>query len=240
MGMNRDLKEQLQEVFEPPEPTGKKRFLEEIAGRYPYPQISHRQFLWIQAAYIRGWVWMLSACSFLAAFVYGRMMDRNVLWVLSAMTPLLAMSALTENMRSRIYGMTELEMASRFSLKSIVMAKMTILGGVHFFLVCLISLLGYHGAGISVLRTGIYLLVPYLLTSAVGLWISRRIHGREALYAVLGAAVSISVFPLLETRLTVLLYRADRFYWWLAALVVLSAIVMTEWRKNIAGTEELT
>ena len=55
-------------------------------------------------------------------------MEKDVLWIISALIPFIAMSILTENARSGIYLMAELEMAARFSLKSVILARMEILG----------------------------------------------------------------------------------------------------------------
>ena len=84
------------------------------------------------------------------------------------------------------------------------------------------------------MHAGVYLLVPYLLTNAVGLYIARRIRGRECIYGILAVAAAVAVIPF-ATRL---LYREELFVWWLAALVVFGALTVKEWKRNMEKWEE--
>ena len=49
----------------------------------------------------------------------------------------------------------------------------------------------FHGVA-TIMQTGVYLLVPYLLTTFSGLWIIRKIRGKETIYGCMAAAVVIS------------------------------------------------
>ena len=55
------------------------------------------------------------------------------------------------------WGMSELEMSARFSLKSVVLARMVIVGIANIVLEMILALL----AGGNLLETVLYLLVPY-------------------------------------------------------------------------------
>jgi len=233
--MNQKLKELLKEAYQAPVPERKQDFLRNIK----YPKISYSQFILAQAVYIRKWVWVVSFAIFLVALIYGRFMDRNTLWILSSMMPFLAVSSITENIRSEVYGMTELEMASRFSLKSVVLARMEIIGMVHFIVLCFGTLSGYSKDNITIFQTGVYLLVPYLLTDAFGLWVTRKLHGKEAVYTSIGLAVMVSILPRLANYAGGFIYEADIFVWWLAALIILCGITILEWKKRIERVEEL-
>ncbi|MDE7250465.1 MAG: hypothetical protein K2N82_11420, partial [Lachnospiraceae bacterium] len=90
--------------------------------------------------------------------------------------------------------------------------------------------------GMPLLHTGVYLLVPYLLTNTAGLYLARRIRGRECLYAVLSVAVVVAVIP----QIARLLYIEDQFIWWLAALGILSVLAVKEWKRNMERWEEYT
>lgn len=152
----------------------------------------------------------------MAAFLVCRYTDKNVSWVLSAITPFLAVALMAEGLRSEICGMAELEMATRFSLKSLILARMAVMGSVHLALLVLNTFIGYRQGGIPLLHAGVYLLVPYLLTNATGLYLARRIRGRECIYGILAVAAVVAALPLTAR----ILYQEEMFIWWLAALAV--------------------
>lgn len=54
---------------------------------------------------------------FLIALMGARAFEKDVLWVISALIPFIALSLVTENARSNTYSMAEFEMSARFSLK---------------------------------------------------------------------------------------------------------------------------
>lgn len=235
--MNRRFKKALLEAQETPAPQGKREFLEKIEAKEA--GIHEWQFVLSQASYIRKWVWAIFLAVFLAALMCARCREMDMLWRISAFTPFLAISFVTETVRSEIYGMWELEMASRFSLKSVMLARMGILGAAHLFLLCTALLLGRWGDGAAFFRVGVYLLVPYLLTDVGGLWIVRKMRGKEGAYAGIGFAAFVGIFPMAGRYIMDFLYRAEAFGWWVAALLVLGVAAVEEVKKNIDRTEEL-
>ena len=65
-------------------------------------------------------------------------MNPNVLWITAALLPFVALLAVTEGTRSAVYGMEELELATRFSLKSVLLARLCLVGSLHaVLLLCL-------------------------------------------------------------------------------------------------------
>lgn len=232
--MRKELKKYLQESFEAPVPEYKQAFFRKIKC----PKISYWDLVMTQARYIRKWVWGLSFALFAVAVIGSYILDRNVLWILSAMMPFLAVSAITENVRSEVYGMAELEKASRFSLRCVLLARMGILGIVHFMVLCLVVLIGYKQGGDTVFQTGVYMFVPYLLTDAGGLWLFRKIHGNEAVYASMGLAVIISALPIMGNTIVRTLYDVKMFGWWIVALVIFGGITVMELKKRLEEKEE--
>lgn len=234
--MNKELKKALQASFDAPMPQKKQAFMKRIRNS----EISSFKFILIQAAYLRKWVWGISFVVLMFSLFCGYFMDKHVLWGLSAMMPFLAVSALAENIRSETYGMAELEMATQFSLRSVILARMGILGMVHFGVLCMVALLGHQGGGITMFQTGVYLLVPYLLTDVSGLWMFRKFGRKESIYGVMGLAFVIAAFPSISSELAQLLYRTKYFKIWLVILFVLCVIAISEAKKNLERTEEVT
>lgn len=212
------VERQLRELWQVPAPRRRDAFL---AGR-TLPAMSHCAFVLTQAAYIRKRVWALSAAVFFAVAGITAECQREVLGIVAAAMPFLALIAVQEQTRSAVYNMTELELATRFSTKSIMLARMGLLGSFHlallFLLLPLLAL--YEQTGVW--RTGVYLLVPYLMTTFLSMVCSRKVRGRETLYLCLGNAVLVG-------SLQAVGYGAFRWYdrrfwgWWLLALALLLA-----------------
>lgn len=226
----------LRAFFAAPPPLQKQHFLRHLPRR----RISGWQFVLGQAAYIRKWAWALSLGVFLAALAGVRFLGGEAMWMLAAMMPLLAVSLVTEYARSEVCGMTELEMSARFGLKMVTLARMGILGAVHFGTLCFLSVLGREGGG-SMFRTGIYLLVPYLATDVAALWVIRRLRGREGLYACLGLSLVVGAAPvLLRYAGSLAIWQTGDFGRWLWAAGILGAAAALQWKRSIERTEELT
>lgn len=211
------LEQQLNLLWQAPEPKRREAFL---TGR-PQAAISHMAFILTQAAYIHKWVWVLSVAVFGTLVGITAGWQQDALGAAAAMMPYLALLAAQEHTRSAIYGMTELELATRFSLKSVVLARMGLLGSFHLALLLLLLPIFMVYGQTGFLQTGIYLLVPYLLTTFLSLAWSRRMRGREILYLCLGTAVMVSSLQLVGSSWQNW-YGEHFFLWWVLALVLLA------------------
>ena len=177
--MDNKLKRNIQKAFEAPRPNRqeKARFLRALPG----PRISMSRFILVQASYMRKMTLVFSVLLLLPAVIGANYISENTLWIVSAFVPILGLLAVAESTRSTMYGMSEFEMSTRFSLKSVVMARMSVLGVLDFIvLVCAIPLC-YSVSGFSLLQTGLYLLVPYMLTVNISLWLIRHLQSRETI-----------------------------------------------------------
>ncbi len=234
--MNRALKQQLKQAFAFPAPDRqeKARFLRTLHR----PQISIWQFIFVQITYLRKRVLALSLLFLVPGLTGAGNMNPNTLWILSALIPFLGLLAVTESTRSAKYGMQELEMSARFSLKSVVLAKMSILGLLDGFVICCLIPLCRSGS-LSLLQAGIYLLVPYLLTVTVSLWLTRRFHGREALYGCMCTAALVSMTNFGLSILADFLYQITYIYWWIILSVLLIGRMVWEICQTMKQTEEL-
>lgn len=225
----------LREVFEAPPPIHKDSFIQAL----PAPKISVLSFMLFQAGYIPRWIWASSAVLFAMTLTAACLLDQDILPVLSAAIPFVAISTGIESGRSHIYDMAELEMSSRFSLKSVLLARMGILGFSHMLLLGVLIPLGSIHNTASLLQTGIYLLTPYLVTTVTGLWISRKIRGKEAGYVYLGAAAAISGILVYIHSALPDYYQLSYFRRWAVILILLTGLAIYEFTRTIQETEEL-
>ena len=233
--MKSEMKRALKDAFEAPEPKHKKEFLKELEQ----PQISTVSFLLSQVSYIRKSVWIGSVFVAILAVLWADAVGEDSVWVISAMMPFVALCGITEGARSETYQMAELEMASRFSLKSITLARLGAIGVLHFILYCILILLAGKSQLVSFGQVGIYLLVPYLLTSVLGLVAVRKVHGKESIYICMGIAVMVSGLHLIVKGVLPEIYEEKQLIWWIAVGVYLLVKAWGEYKKMIYQTEEL-
>ena len=201
--MNRRFQKKLAACFAPPPPVGKAAFL----ARLPQPTLSLGQFVGGQARYIQKQTWLLSLVV-LVPVLWG-----TDLWITAALLPFLVPLAVSEGAKSTLYGMEELETASRFSRKSVLLALTLLLGG---------------SQSLSLGRTGAYLLAPYLLTAWGSLWLSRRLRGREVLYGATALAVLASGSYSAAVFLADDLFALGALPWWSLAVALLAAALIGE------------
>lgn len=230
------MKKALKHAFEPPAPLSRERFLKTL----PQPRSSRRAFILSQAGYIPLWVWGTSFATLLIAIFSACFMSRDTLGILSACIPFVASSAVAENGKSMVYRMAELEKSSLFSLKSVTLTRLGIIGFSHMLLLFLLCPLASVGGLFSILQTGIYLLVPYLLTTTLSLVFTRRFHGRETMYLCLGIAVMVSGLCIMTQSKFNLFYRQESICWWIGILIALSALTAWGYYQTIQRTEELS
>lgn len=236
--MNNQLKRNIQKAFAAPEPDQqeKARFLRTL----PQPQIGMLRFLLVQASYVRKATWILSGLILLLAIFVARNMRQDALWVVSASIPLLGLLAVTESTRSMTYGMSEFEMSTRFSLKSVVIARMSILGLINFAVIAALTPLCRSGHDFSLIQTGMYLMVPYLLTVNFSLWIARRVNGRETIYGCMCVAVIVSGMHICLHFVSDLIYQEIYTGWWIVLSVFLLIELAHEIHCTIKRTEVYT
>ena len=236
--MSNQLKRSIQKAFAAPEPDQqeKARFLRTL----PQPQIGMFRFIFVQASYVRQVSWVLSGLILLLALFCTCNIREDTLWVISAFVPILGLLAVMEGNRSMTYGMSEFEMSTRFSLKSVVLARMSILGLINFAVIAILTPLCRIGNDFSLLRTGMYLMVPYLLTVNFSLWITRQVNSRETIYGCICVAVIVSGINTGLRFATDLIYQESYTSWWLVLSVFLLIELAYEIHCTIKRTEEYT
>lgn len=237
MRISKTEKEWLQQAFETPAPKKKRAFLRTL----PKQEAGLGALMLSQAAYIRKWVWAASFLLFGLVVGLAQYVEIDILWVLSSVMPFAALMLILEVARSSAYGMSELEMTSRFSLRTILLARMSMLGAVQLagllFVVPVMRLWKLDGT--LLLQYGVYLLVPYLLTAVLGLVAVRRLPGKEGMYVCGSISAFVCVLcPLAQVYVPVL-YEAESFALWVLAAVLLAVGLVKEYGKTLNQWEEI-
>ncbi len=170
--MERKRREELAVYFEAPKPERKQAFVRQSG----LPKMNLWHVVAMQTRYVSKGVWICSVLFFGAAFLIAQTAEQRYMNMVLGFVPFLVMFSVTESTRSYRYGMEELEMSARFSLKSIVMARLVMLG---------LGNLAMLTGAMLVLRSQmqvnpIYFMTPYFMTAGGGLYIVRSVRGKES------------------------------------------------------------
>lgn len=222
---NHEIQEQLAQYFEAPHPERKRDF---VRG-FELPGISLIYMVWMQARYISKWVWAFSAFFCGLTMLVAAQTDARFVNAVYACIPFLVMISVTESTRSYRYGMAELEQSARFSLKSIVMARMVMLGlGNLAVLLGAVLLLGNRGQ-----MTGIYAYTPFFLTAAGSLCIVRKVRGNEGTFLCFGLATLVSGSSLYIPWQFAVLLSPEYFWAWVLVCILGVFLTITESCRTI-------
>ena len=229
--MKRRLKEELGRYYEAPKPQRKQEFIRRLGVQ----KMNLPYLMWQQVKYISKWVWMASVCLCVLIYAAIYVMEEIYVSMIYGLVPFLVMLSVTESMRSYRYGMEELELSARFSLKSIVMARMLMLGIGN--LAVLIAIAGVLGecAGYHVL----HVLTPYFLTAGGSLSIVRNVRGNESTFFCFLLTITVSFLQMsLSWRFKEVFASGGVPIW---AVVFVTGVVITvkESYRTIQMTEEL-
>ena len=196
--------------------------------------MSHREFLLGQLPYIEKWTWIMSGVLLLFITWICYQNSGNYPF---ALTPLLAAGILLETRRSHRWKMAELEHAARFSLRSVILARMFLVGAVNTGGLLIVILIIQPFFSYSLIRVFLYMMVPYLTASWLGA-IYERIHRTEQgvgsiLICILSsfffAAAPVFIGQLYEERLTV---------FWAAAFILTACSLAGNLREWTSIMEE--
>lgn len=233
----KQLQEALKRFYEAPPPKEKGRFLEFLSQELPSPGPGRGSFLRVQAGYIGKWNWGISLAVLLAGIWAADSGSRELFQLIAAAVPFLALALAAETGRSARYGMEELELAARFSLKAVVAARMGILGIGNLMLLGILIPVWGDLEGNGLWQTGCALFIPYFLTAFLQLWVVRKFRGSENMYACFGITVLVSGLTTLQEQMAVWTFRIPGAVW-AALTVLLAAMALRESARYIKQAEE--
>lgn len=233
--MRKEMRQALEKAFEAPGPLEKQHFLKEHKEKRYY--IRTDEFILLQVGYIRKSTWMISAVVFILGITAASVVKSELIWVLSAVMPFLALTIISEWMRSIAYGMFELEQVTRFSFKSVLLARLGILGMANFLIFLFCLFLGRVQPDMKLFEALVYLAIPYLMTIFLGLWLVRKTGFRESEYVCLGIAAMVSGCGILIRLSAKTILREEAVKWWGLLALVLAVLVMEEFYKGLEKTE---
>ena len=230
--------EHLKEIWSTPNPEEKKAFFQGLEDRGLTSRrpvvINHGDFLLRQFLYVGKWIWLLSAVLLLCitGICYGNTGNYPF-----ALTPLLAAGILVETGRSFRWKMAELEYTARFSLRSVMLARMFLVGIVETAGLLVVIWVVRPWFSYSLIRVFLYMMVPYLAASLLGSVYERKNRSDNSwgsmiicfLSSGLFAAAPYCLSSLYEERFTVI---------WTVVFILLVFSLVVSMRRWICELEE--
>ena len=235
--MKNELKDALNIAFYAPEPKNKQEFLKNIRPR----QVSTLEMLLQQVRYIRMSVWVVSFAFIAFALIGSWMQLPETDELIPVLMPFLAVVSVLENRRSKRFGMTELEMVTRFSLRSVIFARMIILGAAYLILLFITAPVITFAFGGETHVTAVHMLIPYLITMIISLQVERSILGRKLEYGSISVAALISVSMIWMRNLDAALinhYVQIIRNWGVLIVLILTLVTVYEQRRILRCVEE--
>ena len=231
--MSPEFKTNLAKAFAAPPPRKKQEFVKKMRP----VKISAFAILRLQASYIRTVCWILPAM-ILPVVLLGLWQNlEGTIHITDAFTPFLAAVGILETWRSYTYRMSELEQATRFSLRTVVYARMLLTGCAGSAMILLSSAVLASHFRVSFLLTAARIMIPYLLTMSLGLRVERTVYGRNNPYCSFVIAVSIAALALWSDAAPISFAAALSGGWVIALAAGLFALTIWQSIKTIRFTE---
>lgn len=197
-----DIKKEICKAAEPPEPKNRDGFLKAL----PYPKLTYPEFVLTQIVYIRKRMWVISAFILLAGVFTACVIpyrEMILLWVLSSLTPFLAVFTSAEISRSSVFGMSELEAGCRFSLPQLSGARMLILGVCNFIVIAAATVISGIFSPFGIAMSALYILTPFVSVCGISLAVFEKARGQDGVYISGAAALAVGL-------LGIILFSPDR------------------------------
>ena len=235
--MNKQLKEQLKDTFQPPPSQNKSQFIHNLH----YPKATRTSVYITQAGYISKRLWVLSAMIMMVIFVIAskEMFLTTTIKAISGVLPFLSLLGIIEIQKSRAYHMVELEMSCPFNFGKITLIRMAIIGTYSFLFVLMVTLCT-NQINQSFLTYFIYLSVPFMVSSYLSIWIINRFSRKDTLYVCGGVTVFVSTITSNQTINQQILYSQEFAFVWMIAFAVVTILLTLEITKFMKKTEELS
>lgn len=228
--MRFNLKKELAEAFTPPESKGRDSFLAAI----PYPKLTYPEFVLSQICYIRKRIWFVSVIILLAGIGTVCIIPESgmmLVWIISALIPLLAVLTAAEISRSDIFGMSEIESGCRFALPQVMGARMIILGICNFAVIAAATAVLGVFSPFGIAKSALYILTPYVSVNGISLAILGRVRGQDGVYLSAAAALAVSLAGVIISGREIFDERFENAF--MAAVCAAGAVLMTVQIKKI-------
>ena len=235
--MNNQFKKDIKKVFTAPPSQRKDEFISQLH----YPKSTLFEVFISQIGYIKKSYWVISILilAIMGTVIRVSTIPTGILTAFSVLTPFLTLLCSSEIHKSVSHNMAELELSCKHSFSQITLMRLTIVGTISAFTLLVIIIMS-RDIGFGLIRNGLYLTVPFLLSSYLSLWIMNHFKIRETLYICCGVTVFVSVSHFILSSTIIKYYDFSTANLWLFALILIGGLLALEILKFIKKSEELS
>lgn len=235
--MRKKFQQQLKMAFEAPSPTRKSEFLKDLS----YPKASLFETLLCQIGYIRKRFWCLSILAMIGLLVTLAFIDYGYekISLLSSIMPLFTIIGVSEISKSTSYRMEELEMSCKYNLQKVTLMRLSLIGSFYFVIFLILSLTFVGQSQFGIVRSALYGITPFLLSSYLSIWVINHIKTKDTVYVCGGVTGLVSICIFMITTNWTVIYASTFTICWSILFVILTLFLLQEVRNLIKQTEEL-
>ena len=223
--MSKNIRQVMHEAVPKPDFVKKDAFIREYREKSGRTELGIFDLLKSQISYIRMPVWIVSIAALVVA-IFGTLQNREMVFYVAAIMPFVSASSVFDSMRCRMYGMDELEGATRISGRGILFARLVLIGAVHIALLLALSVVIGSRSVFGFAMTGAIITIPYLISSIACMILERTEVGRRNAFGCVLVSAVTSFMTLAIKDEKVFFAQNYRWMWFmmLALLVYLECI----------------
>ena len=175
------------------EPSARK---DELLKKYRQRRLNYLQMLYIQFQYMGAQLTLICGFSLAALLMAMTEVNEDLARLIAVFMPSAALIALTGLGKSTRYGMDEIEMSTRFSLRMIRILRLAIIGVAALVIMLSVSFALKISCGADMMTALALAGVPYLVTTFLCMLLLRSHHSPKNIYGciVITACVSVAMF----------------------------------------------
>lgn len=230
--MKKEHRELLKRYYTAPKPQEAQAFIRGLCA----PRRRTGAMLLVQLHYIPKSAWLLSLFLFALMLCVGSVLQVSYAGSVYALVPFLGTVTIGVSMRSCRCHMAELECTTLFSLGSVIMMRMLLLGLGNLLM---LAVLAVFLKPAFFLAEFVYILAPYLLSALASLAVYRRCPQREAGYMSLAASVAVAALELFVTKSGAFLFEEGYVGVWVFVCAALAALLASQIQKSARWMEDL-
>lgn len=231
---DREIKQQLKNAYALPESLDEKRFIR----KYEIRSLQLMEIIKQEFRYM-GMQSIISGMMFtILMWAIAKTENIDLIWVVASMIPICAMVPMILLSRSERYGMNELEVSSRFSLRFIRLVRMFIVG---IITVGLFIALGIIFRVLFILSGTDYLIMfvfPYLISDLGAMIVTRKWHRKDNVIGIFAVCIFCSIAPLAIREIKIAIQLPNMFIG--VGIIALAALVIRECVLYVKESENIS
>ncbi|MGL5245907.1 MAG: hypothetical protein ACRC7R_12095, partial [Sarcina sp.] len=151
--------------------------------------------------------------------------------LISSIAPLIFLSGITELSRTYTYGTMELELSTQYTLRQVMMCRISILGIMDILSITVLCIITGTRTSLHPYVIFLYIFVPFMVTSFGCLWLLNKFKNKECNYYCVAFGVFVMIAVSISNGYFPKLYITSSLWIWNVMLVIaLMGVAMQVYR----------